>query len=88
MALSGTRVILVDDEIHIRYLLRNVIQVEGFSVVGEAYNGDDVLLFGAGADGRPESGIALQELCDKLGTIPYELLCRVSARVPRMYVGD
>ncbi len=55
---------------------------------GEAYNGDDVLLFGAGADGRPESGIALQELCDKLGTIPYELLCRVSARVPRMYVGD
>lgn len=55
---------------------------------GEAYNGDEVLLFGPGADGRPESGIALQELCEKLGTIPYELLCRVSARVPRTYIGD
>jgi alanine racemase len=55
---------------------------------GEAYNGDDALFFGPGGDGRAESGIALQELCDALGTIPYELLCRVSARVPRMYVSD
>jgi len=55
---------------------------------GEAYNGDDVLFFGPGRDGRPESGIALQELCDALGTIPYELLCRVSARVPRIYVDE
>ncbi len=55
---------------------------------GEAYNGDDVLLFGPGGDGRGESGIALGELCDTLGTIPYELLCRVSARVPRVYLED
>jgi alanine racemase len=55
---------------------------------GEPYNGDDALFFGPGGDGRAESGIALQELCDALGTIPYELLCRVSARVPRMYVSD
>lgn len=43
MSTKGTRIILVDDEVHIRYLIRNVIQVEGFVVVGEAYNGEDAV---------------------------------------------
>jgi len=51
---------------------------------GEAYNGDDVLLFGVKGDQR----LPLEELCAIAGTIPYELVCRVSARVPRVYVED
>jgi len=51
---------------------------------GEAYNGDDVLLFGVkGGDCLP-----LESLCEKIGTIPYELLCNVGQRVPRIYVED
>jgi alanine racemase len=48
---------------------------------GEAYNNDDVLLFGKlGGD-----TIELEELCEKIGSIPYELLCLVNSRVPRIY---
>jgi alanine racemase len=51
---------------------------------GEAYNGDDVLLFGVkGADYLP-----VESLCEKLGTIPYEILCMIGSRVPRIYVDD
>ncbi|TAL36734.1 MAG: alanine racemase [Spirochaetes bacterium] len=49
---------------------------------GTAYNGDDVLLFGE-MDGCM---IPIEELCDKTGTIPYEMLCGISMRVPRVYV--
>ena len=48
---------------------------------GTAYNGDDVLLFGE-MDG---SMIPLESLCDKIGTITYEVLCGISSRVPRIY---
>ena len=34
---------MADDEIHIRYLVRNIIRVEGYLVVGEANNGEDAL---------------------------------------------
>jgi two-component system chemotaxis response regulator CheY len=43
MKSQEVRVVLVDDEIHIRYLLRNIIQTEGFVVVGEANNGEDAI---------------------------------------------
>ncbi len=49
---------------------------------GEAYNGDDVLLFGRSG----ENEIRLEELCDKIHTIPYEVLTMISSRVPRIYV--
>jgi alanine racemase len=49
---------------------------------GTAYNGDDVLLFGE-MDG---SVIPLESLCDKIGTITYEILCNIGSRVPRVYV--
>lgn len=49
---------------------------------GEAYNGDDVLLFGKMGDDQ----IPLESLCDKVGTITYELLCNISSRVPRIYI--
>ncbi len=48
---------------------------------GTAYNGDDVLLFGE-MDGMV---LPLEELCQKIGTIPYEILCLISLRVPRIY---
>ncbi len=51
---------------------------------GTAYNGDDVLLFGE-MDGKE---IALEELCEKAGTITYEILTRISSRVPRIYTNS
>jgi alanine racemase len=49
---------------------------------GTAYNGDDVLLFGE-HDGH---AVPLESLCDAIGTIPYEVLCMIADRVPRIYV--
>ncbi len=49
---------------------------------GEAYNGDDVLLFGE-MDGAI---IPLESVCEKTGTITYEFLCGISSRVPRIYI--
>jgi alanine racemase len=49
---------------------------------GVAYNGDDALLFGeSGGD-----SVSLEKLCGMIGTITYEFLCNVAARVPRIYV--
>lgn len=44
--------------------------------------GDVATIFGSGADGGPTAA----ELADRAGTIPYELLCAVSPRVPRIYL--
>ncbi|MCA1710922.1 MAG: alanine racemase [Actinobacteria bacterium] len=44
--------------------------------------GDEVLLFGPGNDGEPTA----QEWAEALGTINYEIVTRVGARVPRTYV--
>ena len=51
----------------------------------EAAEGDEVILFGV-QDG--EGIIDGEELCELLGTIPYELTCMVGRRVPRVYVED
>ena len=45
---------------------------------GTAYNGDAVTLIG--------DGISAQEVADWAGTIPYEVLTNINARVPRLYV--
>jgi alanine racemase len=44
--------------------------------------GDEVLLFGPGTSGEPTA----QDWADWLGTINYEIVTRVGARVPRTYV--
>ena len=44
--------------------------------------GDEVLLWGESASGT----IELLELAEKINTIPYELTCGVSPRVPRVYI--
>lgn len=46
--------------------------------------GDEVILWGTSDTGSLE----LLELAEKIGTIPYELTCGVSQRVPRVYVGQ
>lgn len=46
--------------------------------------GDEVLLFGPGRDGEPTA----QQWADALGTISYEIVTRVGARVPRGYRSD
>jgi alanine racemase len=50
----------------------------------KADEGDEVLVFGVKGDAK----IPGEELCEILGTIPYELTCAVGARVPRCYVED
>ena len=48
---------------------------------GIAFNGDDVLVFGR----NDADELRLEELCEKIGTIPYEVLTMISSRVPRVY---
>jgi alanine racemase len=43
--------------------------------------GDAVTLFG------PRPALSARDLADYCGTIPYELLCAVSSRIPRVYIG-
>jgi alanine racemase len=45
--------------------------------------GDRVVLFGTGADGGPTA----QDWADAAGTIGYEIVTRIGARVPRVHVG-
>jgi alanine racemase len=46
--------------------------------------GDEVVLIGTQGDQR----ITATEWADRLGTISYEIVCGISARVPRQYLGD
>lgn len=46
--------------------------------------GDEVVLFGRGADGEPTA----QDWAAATGTINYEIVTRVGARVPRSYTGE
>lgn len=45
--------------------------------------GDEVVLFGRGVDGEPTA----QDWAEAAGTISYEIVTRLGARVPREYVG-
>ena len=49
--------------------------------IPEVFEGDDVLLWGRQGDVE----MSADELARKAGTISYELFCRVSGRVPRVY---
>jgi len=47
----------------------------------EAHLGDEVIIFGG------EGGQAsLWKLCEAIEAIPYEILCGLTARVPRLYL--
>jgi alanine racemase len=47
----------------------------------EVQAGDEVVVFGPGDDGEPTA----QEWAELLGTISYEIVTRIGARVPRTY---
>jgi alanine racemase len=49
-----------------------------------AVAGDEAVLFGVGADGEPTA----QDWAAAVGTINYEIVTRVGARVPRAYLGE
>jgi alanine racemase len=44
--------------------------------------GDEVILLGNMGDNK----ITAWEIAEKMGTIPYEVLCMINARVPRLYI--
>jgi alanine racemase len=48
---------------------------------GEAWNGDEVVLIGE----QGEASVTVEELAEWAGTIPYEILTSINARVPRVY---
>ena len=48
---------------------------------GEAWNGDEVVLIGEQGEAR----VTVEELAGWAGTIPYEILTAINARVPRLY---
>jgi alanine racemase len=48
---------------------------------GTAYNGDEVVLIGEQGGAR----VSVEELAEWAGTIPYEILTAINARVPRLY---
>ncbi len=54
--------------------------------VGDASvrSGDEVRLFGAGEHGEPTA----QDWADAAGTISYEIVTRMSTRLPRVYIGS
>jgi alanine racemase len=47
----------------------------------EGWNGDDVILIGEQDGAR----VTVEELAEWAGTVPYEILTAISARVPRIY---
>lgn len=48
----------------------------------EVYLGDEAVLFGFAGD----TCISIWELCESIDAIPYEVLCGLTARVPRVYL--
>jgi len=52
--------------------------------MGTAYNGDEVILIGE-SNGQQ---VTAEELAEWAGTIPYEILTNIGARVPRVYITD
>jgi alanine racemase len=54
-----------------------MVNIEG----GEGWNGDEVVLIGEQGGAR----VTVEELAEWAGTIPYEILTAINARVPRLY---
>jgi alanine racemase len=49
-----------------------------------AFNGDEVVLIGRQGDEL----ITIEEIAQRAGTIPYEILTNINTRVPRRYIGE
>ena len=81
---SRGRVIVNDDyarivgNISMDLTLIDVTDIPGVEV------GDEVVLIGSSEHCR----ITAQEIATEIGTVPYEVLCSIGKRVPRIYVGE
>jgi alanine racemase len=51
------------------------------TMIGDASPGDDVVIIGAQGGDR----IDVREMAAQIGTIPYEILCRIGSRIERVY---
>lgn len=60
------------------WIMLDVTGIDAVSV------GDEVILMGNDGNGNC---ITAEELASKAGTIPYEIFCGISKRVPRVYIG-
>jgi alanine racemase len=60
-----------------------VVDLAGLPGASGAAAGDPVVLFGSGRDGEPTA----EDWAAAAGTIGYEIVARVSARLPRRYTG-
>jgi alanine racemase len=60
------------------WVMFDVTEVPGVQV------GDEVILLGCDSDRNCLRG---EELAERAGTIPYEIFCGISKRVPRVYIG-
>ena len=60
------------------WIMLDVTDIHGVAV------GDEVTLLGCDGSGRCIGG---DELAAWAGTIPYEIFCGISKRVPRVYLG-
>jgi alanine racemase len=71
----------------VRYTVAGRVCMDQFVLdlgpASRAQAGDLVTLFGAGGTGEPTA----QDWADATGTISYEIISRIGARVPRVYVG-
>jgi alanine racemase len=48
--------------------------------------GEEAWLLGGPREGDPP--VSTEEMAEALGTIPYEVTCRVGGRVPRLFLRD
>ena len=51
-------------------------------ISGEVKVGDEVVLIGR----QGENEITAEEIADLIGTIPYETICVIGKRIPRVYI--
>jgi alanine racemase len=58
------------------WVLVDITGIEGVSL------GDEVILMGIGVSEK----VTVDEIAELTGTIPYEILCKISKRIPRIYV--
>jgi len=72
--INGIRVPVVG-RVCMDYIMADVTAIEGVK------EGEEVVLYGPQGNER----VTVAEVADLLGTIPYEVLCSVSKRVPRWY---
>ncbi|MBF0279332.1 MAG: alanine racemase [SAR324 cluster bacterium] len=68
-----------------RYPIVGRVCMDQFMVnleAGTAYNGDEVVLIGT----QNQEQIRIEEIAEKAGTIPYEILTGYNMRIPRVYL--